>query len=167
MIIRKIRIEGMVAFVPLTQGYETFIDADDAIFVEGFNWCAMVRKYTVYAVRSTHGRSNRLIRMHRLLMSAPDGMEVDHEDGNGLNNMRSSNLRLATRPQNASNQRIRSDNDSGFKGVSWHKKSNKWVAQIAKHGKISHLGLFSTRECAYKAYCEASACLHGDFGITP
>jgi hypothetical protein len=58
--------------------------------------------------------------------------------------------------QNSQNQVKHSDNTSGFKGVSWHKGANKWVARIRVQKKLIHLGCFTTPEQAYAAYCNAA-----------
>lgn len=70
----------------------------------------------------------------------PSG-EIDHDDGDGLNN-RISNLRDGTRSQNQRNQRPGKRNRSGFVGVSWDESSNKWMAQIRVDGKIAFQGRF-------------------------
>lgn len=161
---RPIRIEGEIAYVPLTRGHEAIIDAADIPLVGGFNWQALVGPHTVYATRTDYsGRKKRTVMLHRVLLDDPGRLDVDHQDGNGLNNRRC-NLRGATRSQNLSNQRIRSNNTSGFKGVSRNKARAKWMAYIALHGKQHHLGYYDTPEAAHAAYVEASARLHGEFG---
>jgi hypothetical protein len=161
--IRPIRIEGNIAYVPLTRGYEAVIDAADVPLVERQNWYASVEKHTVYATRTQRfGTKWRFFRMHRVLMGDPPGMEIDHIDSDGLNNMRS-NLRVATHAENQRNSRISPKNSSGFKGVSWHKKNRRWHAQISVDGKKLHLGYFDTPEEAHAAYVAASERLHGEF----
>jgi len=164
--IRQIRIEGKIAFVPLTKGYTAIIDADDAWLVCGWNWCANVFKNTVYAARGevTTGKK-KTIALHRVITSAPDALHVDHRNGDGLDN-RKSNLRLVTRSQNMSNRRVNQNNTSGFKGVSWNKRKSKWQSQIQQNRSRKRLGYFHTPEEAHAAYCEASARLHGEFGRT-
>jgi hypothetical protein len=98
----------------------------------------------------------------RYLLNAPDDMEVDHIDGNRLNNQKS-NLRLATSSQNKMNRGPRSDNKSGYKGVSWHKQKNKWTVRIMANGRYKSLGLFNKIEKAKQAYNEAAQKYHGSF----
>jgi AP2 domain/HNH endonuclease len=160
---RPIRIEGDVAYVPLSRGYEAVIDAVDVPLIEALRWRVHVGKRTAYALHSGPRPARCNIFMHRLLMREPDGLRVDHKDGNGLNN-RKDNLRPATDQQNSFNSRIPSNNTSGFKGVSWHKRDHKWRARITFGGKRRHLGDFNTPEDAHKAYAKASAELHGEFG---
>jgi hypothetical protein len=161
---RPIRIEGDAAYVPLTKGYEAIIDAADVPLVEGVNWFAVVQLSAVYAQRSARrvNGKRKAVLLHRVIMDAPDGLEVDHVNGDGLDNRRS-NLRLATRSENQHNRRVQNNNTSGFKGVSWHKRDLKWYARIGLDGRRKLLGFFDTPEAAYAAYVEASTRLHGDF----
>jgi hypothetical protein len=164
--VRPIRIEGEVAYIPLTQGYEAVIDAADAPLVEGFNWYALVQVRTVYACRTDCSTGRHVtIYLHRVLMAAPAGLEVDHRDGHGLNN-RKKNLRVATHAQNERNQRLNSANTSGFKGASFHAGARRWQAHIRVDGRRHYLGLFDTPEAAHAAYTAASAEFHGEFGRT-
>ena len=158
-----------VAVIELTRGYSTIIDAEDLPLVGGFDWHALVCRNGVYAARKPLGNSRTrrgVILMHRVLLSAPESMLVDHRDGDGLNNRRC-NLRLADRFQNVQNSKIRGDNASGFKGVSWNKRQGKWVAQIAARGSNQkHLGYFASAEAAHQAYCAAANEMHGEFAHT-
>ena len=165
-VIRPIRIQGQLAYVPLTQGYEAVIDAADVPLVDGFNWQAQVHSHNVYAFRNDRtGPRRRVVRMHRIIMGEPLGFEVDHKDSNGLNNRRS-NLRVATTAQNQHNQRKRKDNTSGFKGVYRRENKGKWRARIMINGVRKDLGGYDTPEAAHDAYCEASAKYHKEFGRT-
>ena len=164
--IRQIRVEGNIAFVPLTQGQEAIIDAADVHLVDGWNWRAMVQEHAIYAVRGDYsGEKLKTALMHRLIMDAPDFMHVDHIDSNGIDNRRA-NMRLATRSQNMRNRGAARHNKAGFKGVFWNNRCLKWHAQIGVNGKVIYLGLHETPEAAHAAYCEASARLHGAFGRT-
>lgn len=87
---------------------------------------------------------------------------IDHINGNGEDN-RIINLREATRFDNARNSRIPKNNKSGLKGVYFCPDRKKWRATIGVNSKSIHLGLFSTREEAHKAYVAAAASLHGAF----
>lgn len=75
---------------------------------------------------------------------------LDHINNDGLDN-RICNLRLATHNQNSCNQKIHSDNRTGFKGV-YARPSGRWGAQIKSEGKVRHLGTFDTPEQAHEAY---------------
>ncbi len=99
--------------------------------------------------------------MHRHLLNAPVGMQVDHIDGNGLHDWRA-NLRLATPAQNQQNRGMPANNISGFKGVRFYKEG-VWIASIGHNGKHSCLGRFPTAQEASAAYIEAAKRLHGEF----
>lgn len=161
--VRPIRIEGDTAYVTLTRGYEAIIDAADIPLVEGWNWTAFVTTWTVYAMRwQPSGSKQSSLKLHRVIMDAPRGVKVDHINSNGLDNRRA-NLRLATDSENARNSRRRSDNTSGFKGVTRCKESRRWIAQISDRGGSRHIGRFDTPEAAHAAYLEAAARIYGDF----
>lgn len=163
MEIRPIRIEGDVAYVPLTKGYEALIDASDVHLVDGFNWHACVTPRVVYALRGVYPGGHKVaVYMHRVIMAAPSGMDVDHINCDGLDNRRI-NLRLATRSQNQRNQRLHKDNASGIKGVSFDENIGKWRARIKLYGKEYRLGAYLTKEDAAFARQAASAELHGEF----
>lgn len=92
----------------------------------------------------------------------PEGYEVDHIDGNTTNNTWS-NLRLATHSQNMHNSKLRANNSSGYKGVTWHKHANKWIAQIQVNGNQIYLGSFNSAEEANSAVMQARVKLHQEF----
>jgi hypothetical protein len=103
-----------------------------------------------------------MLLLHRAILNAPVGLEVDHINGDGLDNRRS-NLRLATREGNQRNRAARRDNTSGLKGVSLHVSTGKWQARIRTGGEQVYLGVFTTPEAAHEAYAEAAIRLHGKF----
>jgi hypothetical protein len=90
---------------------------------------------------------------------------LDHIDGDRTNN-RVENLRSASRTENNRNVSVQKNNTSGFKGVSFMRRDNVWVAQIVADRKNYFLGRFPTPEEAYAAYCKAAKELHGEFANT-
>jgi hypothetical protein len=88
--------------------------------------------------------------------------QIDHINGNKSDN-RLCNLREVTNQQNQFNSPIRKDNKSGVKGVHWHKKQNKWVANLHINGKAKQLGSFDNLEEAKKVINEARLLHHGEF----
>lgn len=120
-----------------------------------------------YAMRSEGTRPfQKNIKMHREIMGVTDpNIQVDHWDGDGLNNI-DENLRVATNTQNAFNRGANKNNKSGFKGVSWHKKDNKYQASIQANGINIHLGYFTDPLDAARAYDEAAKKHHGEFAKT-
>lgn len=87
-----------------------------------------------YAARNVgHGRGNRtILRMHRELLGLQpgDAIEVDHVNGNPLDNRRQ-NLRTATRGQNMQNVKARSNTTSRHRGVDFHRASGLWRARVS------------------------------------
>ena len=145
-------------------GKEAVIDAADVPLVEGRNWCAEKATDTFYAVRTSKaGGKQYHHRLHRVITDVPDGVHVDHIDGDGLN-CRRSNMRAATHTENMRNARIRRDNTSGAKGVCFDAYTGRWQAKIHVDGKTVHLGRFTELDDAAAAYRVASEKHHGKFG---
>ena len=87
---------------------------------------------------------------------------IDHIDGDKENN-EITNLRACTSCQNNYNRKIRSDNTSGVKGVSWYKPYNKWVCKIWVDKKPIFLGYYEDLELAELVVHEARLHYHRDF----
>jgi hypothetical protein len=151
-------------YIFLTRGQFTVVDWDDFDWLSQFNWFSQKRYGTLWhATRKAKDGGQPY--MHREIIKAPAGMLVDHIDGDGLNNRRS-NLRLATKQTNAHNAKRRSDNKSGFKGVSLANrcKGRPWVAVIQTTEKRQKfLGYFAGAEEAGRAYDAAAQELYGEF----
>jgi len=109
--------------------------------------------------------NNQLYRFHRLIwiMHGNDPVDcLDHIDGDPLNN-RIENLRAATKIENNCNRKLRSNNTSGIKGVSWNKRQSCWQGYVYYKGKAHFAGLFKDKEECAKAVRELREKLHGDF----
>lgn len=160
---RSIRIEGDIAFIPLTQGLEAMADAADATLLERHNWNASrMRGEHVYATAADfRGGKWTTLRMHRLLLDASPETDVDHISMNTLDNRRA-NLRVCTRSLNLANKKVRRDSASGLKGVFRH-QSGRFRAKIKVDGRQIHLGYFTTMEEAKNAYNEAARLHFGEF----
>lgn len=87
---------------------------------------------------------------------------LDHINGDRLDN-RICNLRLATWSENAMNAPKRRNNTSGYKGVFWDAKREKWMALIGIDGRYRNLGRYDTKEEAFAAYCAGCKKYHGEF----
>ena len=138
--------------------YEVLIDDEDKDRVMEYNWCLAGHGY----VRCTSRKLNN-IKLHRFIMNPPIGVEVDHINHDRLDN-RKSELRLCTHQQNSFNERLSKNNTSGFKGVSWRKDTNNWVAYIHYNRRKLHLGNFKVKQEAVKARLDKEQELFGEFG---
>lgn len=116
--------------------------------------------YTSVSISAKHYLAHRVI--WKMITGEDPGALIDHIDGNKKNNS-FSNLRLATKQQNAFNSRKSCNNKSGFKGVSFDSQRNKYYACINLSGKTKYLGRYDTPELAHIAYVEAAKNIHGDF----
>lgn len=161
----------MTVIIPLNKGLFATIDDIDSDLTE-FKWVSSTvgKSKIPYAMRLIGKRSGvrHGIIMHRVILGRMIGKtltsseHVDHINGDGLDNRRG-NLRIATPAQNMMNAKRRTDNTSGYKGVSLQKNTGKWSAQVWVNGKKRRLGYFNTPELAYEAYCKAAKEYYGEF----
>jgi len=158
-------IERTVVEVKLNRGFVAFIDSDDIEMVNLYNWNVMFSRRTQYAL-TLDDFGHRLL-MHRQIIDAPRGTQVDHVNGNGLDNRRC-NLRFATAQQNAANAakpRI-SGCTSIYKGVYLElsgQRKKRWRAGIRVDSKRIHLGSFATEAEAAVAYNKAATEHFGEY----
>lgn len=149
-------IDGKSSLIPLTKGKWAIIDKSDFEVVSKFTWsCSMG-----YAITG-----DRMVRMHRKIFIASEDIEVDHRNGNKLDNRRE-NLRSATHQQNGMNRGPQSNNKSGVKGVCWDRFKMKWRAQIGVMGKNVFIGSYDNKFEAAEAYKNAAMKFHGEFART-
>jgi hypothetical protein len=107
---------------------------------------------------------NEKHRAHRLAFLYMTGEfpteHVDHINHDKSDN-RWSNLRQASNSENMQNVlSARSDNTSGYLGVSFNKEKNKFVSVITVDGTKHHLGYFDSANDAGSAYMSAKQKLH-------
>lgn len=159
--------------IRLTRGMVALVETEKYAHISAHKWVAvyMTTGKAWYALRYEYPTNGKriTIAMHREVMglSVDDPRTVDHAFHNTLDNRQfvdgKENLRIASQSEQCWNQRISSKNTSGYKGVSWDKKTQKWVAYITVHGKRQVLGYFDDKEEAYRVRCDAALRLHGKF----
>jgi len=140
------------------------IDDADRLLVAGFPWRVFLPKgyygsqrYACAWVGQQH------FYMHRLIAGAAQGVQVDHRNGNGLDNRRF-NLRITDGTHNQANRgKQRGVNTSEYKGVWWDKGRQRWMAGIHVDGHSRSLGRFDEEIAAAQAYDEAALEAWGEF----
>lgn len=151
--------------ITLTQGKVALVDDGDYEWLSRWKWYAWWNPKTrsFYAVRTDHPYR---IYMHRAILGLTkgDGLKGDHVEPSRTLDNRRENLRIATTSQNGMNSRRGIGNSSGYKGVSFDRSRNQWMACIKVNYKNIFLGRFGSPELAYMAYCTASKKIHGEFG---
>jgi hypothetical protein len=152
--------------IPLTRGKVAIVDDADHGWLSAFKWhCTS----DGYASRTASLRENgRVVRrwsehMAVAIMGRRLGMQVDHANGDTLDNRRS-NLRHATLSQNRANRRRRRKFSSEYKGV--HRHGDRWTAVIVHNGVHFHLGRFKCQEEAAAVYAKAAREKFGEFACT-
>jgi len=133
----------MAKKVPLGNNQFAIVDDDDFEFVSRYKW--HLQPYPT----GDGGYAVAKMRMHRLIMNAPPDMVVDHINGDPLDNRRC-NLRICTNAQNQQNTGSRGGS-SRHKGVSFNKKSGKWLGAFLFEGRRYYCGLWNNEDDAARA----------------
>lgn len=142
--------------IPLTQGKVALVDDEDYGWLSKYKWTIHSNGY----VKTWTGEETEY--MHRMVMNAVSGQEVDHIDREKLN-CQKSNLRFATRSQNNANRDKRETNNCGYKGVRWEEGRKRFLARIGVDGKTYNLGRYKSAIDAAKAYNKAALEIFGEF----
>lgn len=140
----------------LSNGGFAIVDKEDFEYLNQWKW---TRHNAGYAIRSIYKNGTRF--MHRQILNTPKGMETDHINGDRLDNRRE-NLRMATHQENCRNMRPLK-NKSGYKGVQWYKRDQRWVAFLTVNDKHIYLGYFDDPKDAAEAYNKGAKKYFGEF----
>lgn len=158
-----------VRYIPLSQGNNAMIDADDYERINQYRWHTLKGKTNTYAVRYENDNSliwkngrQTIIYLHRFILGLSaykdNKIVVDHKNRNGLD-CRKENLRAATGTQNSINKNV--SNPTGYRGT--YKLVKSYGYQI-KIGKANHrVSGFKTLEEAARAYDAKAKEVHGEF----
>lgn len=153
--------------IKLTQNKYAIVDNSDYEWLTKWRWG--VRKcgsndyfYAIRGFKDKQSSKVKAIRMHRLILNASENMQVDHINGNTLDN-RKSNLRIVTHGQNKINQRMYKNNTSGKTGVYWIELFKKYQARIHFNNKNISLGYFTDFNQAVARREEAEKRYFGEF----
>jgi hypothetical protein len=159
--------------IVLNQGKIALIDEEDYPRVAPYRWtaCQTAQKNSNHRERWYVKRQVIVdgkpfsVWLHRFILAPPEGVTVDHIDGDGLNNQKA-NLRFASMRQQTLNRQQRHNAITPFKGVTKQRDSDRFSAHIAHEGKQRYLGLFRTAEEAARIFDAAARLLHGEFAWT-
>jgi hypothetical protein len=154
----------MAKEIILTQGKVAIVDNEDYDYLNQFKWYASNKNGKFYVQKKITVSKNKTtcISMHRFIMKPNKGMVIDHLDGNPLNNKKN-NLRICTHAENMRNSKIRINNKSGYKGVSYQENSNNYRASIRFNNIKINIGDFIDPIDAARAYNAAALKYHGEF----
>lgn len=158
-------VDGGLGLLPLSRGRWAVVDAADFEVVSQLKWCAN-RCRSAHSERWYAGRrptvEGKLVseRLHRFLLGASPGEDVDHRNRDGLDNRRA-NLRRATRSQNLCNKEQRRGL-SGFVGVGLQ-YDGLWYARVQKDRRTYSGGYFRDPVSAAIARDALALRLHGEF----
>lgn len=147
-----------MATIELTQGKVTLVDDDIFNELSQYKWY-YAEGYARRTIR-VNGKQ-KILRMHRQIMDTPIGLEVDHINGNTLDN-RLVNLRNCLKRQNNMNCSKKRKASSKFKGVTKHNEK-WWRARLTFNGKLIQLGLFLNEREAAAAYNTAAVKYFGEY----
>lgn len=145
------------SFFNRSKGRVVLISIEDESIILGHAWRIKPNKHTSYVRRYEKSKD---VLLHRVLMSPPPSLFVDHKNGNGLDNRRE-NLRLATREQNGMNRLRGKRGKSGFIGV--YPNCGRWRAMVATETKRINIGQFDTPEEAARARDALAVSVYGEF----
>jgi len=154
--------------IQLTKGQFAIVDDEDYELVSSLKWYAYKRVHksgvNYYAQHKfTKNKKCTFMKLHTFLLgNQPIGFEIDHINGNSLDNRRC-NLRVCTHSQNMMNTRKRNNASSKYKGVQWNKHASKFRSMIMINGNNIFLGYFINEDDAALAYNNAAIKLHGEF----
>ena len=140
------------------------VDDEDYERINKYKWTPTNCNHKIYVQRKIYikGFTDLTLLMHREIMRYVGGKEIDHINGNTLDN-RKENLRRCTHSQNSMNKPKPTNNISGYKGVYFSKQKNKWHAEIRKEHKKHHIGFFINKIEAAKAYNQKALELFGEY----
>lgn len=153
--------------IELTKGQVAIVDDEDFEKLAQYRWYCSNHGYASRQQKNPGGKTRqKQIFMQWLILPPKEGFQIDHKNGNRLDNRRE-NLRYATLSEQMVNRKKFKNTKTQYKGVYLLVRNGvskgKFIAAIRKDYKNKYLGLFPTAEEARDAYLKAAEELHGEF----
>lgn len=147
--------------IKLCTNKEVIVDDEDYDYLNRWKWG---QNSSGYARRTIYvNKKYKTLLMHRFIINAPEGKEVDHINGNKLDNRRE-NLRLVSRIQNSQNKKAQTNTNNLYKGYYKENRGKRlYVVEIIVNTKKIYIGKYSTELEAAKAYNDAAVKYFGEF----
>lgn len=149
--------------IPLSNGKYALVDDEDYPALSQYKWYFHHEGYAVRSFRK--GTRIKQISMHRFLTNPPKGRQVDHINGNRLDNRRT-NLRICTSKENGRNRTKRLGSSSSYKGVYRHRRWDRWDVAVGSGKTRIWLGGFNNEHHAALVYDLWAVDLYGEFAKT-
>lgn len=135
-----------------------YFDLEDYNKIKDYCWSERIDDNGYHSLQAWDSKKHRVIKMHHIIFEK----NCDHENRNPLDN-RKSNLRKASKYENAANHSKRINNKSGIIGVHWDESKNIWIAQLRKEHKSVYYKRFKNKEDAIRGRLSAEAQYYGEF----
>jgi len=151
--------------IELNKGMHAKVDDDDFDRISSVKWSVSKHGNCYYANRGFMENGKlRSVQMHQEILNFPDGVDIDHINGDALDNQKC-NLRICSHQQNTFNRRPNKSTDTGYKDIHFVQKTHQFTVCITKDSKKKHIGNFKTLSEAVVAYNDAADTLHGEFAF--
>jgi hypothetical protein len=137
-----------------------YFDLEDYELIKNYCWHINKQGYISTFIYKENKRKQLFF--HRLVMNPPDNLDIDHID-HQLNNNQKSNLRYCNSSLNLMNSKLRKDNTSGYKGISWNKEKQKFEVYLCINQKNIKLGYYKNIEDAITIRENAELKYFGEF----
>jgi len=148
--------------IPLTRGLVALVDDEDYDELSKHNWCCTTTGYAIRSFTPRKRARQKQVSMHADILGKKEGFEIDHINGDKLDNRRS-NIRHVTHRQNIQNKKPNKNTSSRYKGVHLGKSGNVWLAAIEVGGKFHHVGSYNSETDAAIAYNKAALEYCGEY----
>jgi len=147
--------------IPLSRNKVAIVDDKDYELLSKHKWSVSSAGYAKRSIKK--GKDQKTIYLHRFIMNVPQDMEIDHINGDRLDN-RKWNLRICTAHENRMNTgNVRENKTSKYKGVCWDKIRKKWFSQITVRNKCIKLGRYNDEIDAAMVYDKMAIRYFGEY----